>query len=183
MKITADLAGGEEQVKSFMATGRVPKQGAGNLINDIKAQLLRAGMNPTRQRVYIAWLLFNSGDRHVTADILFEEVRNIKFPMSLATVYNTLTQFKAVGLLREIANYGGKTWFDTNTGPHYHFFDEEERCMFDIPDGELGIPETPTAPDGMEIVGVDIVVRVRPAKETDCSQEKIRTTKRFERSN
>ena len=89
------------------------------------AKLLRgAGLRPTRQRVALAHLLFASGDRHVTAETLHEEALARKVPVSLATVYNTLHQFTEAGLLREVAVEGAKTYFDTNTSNHYHFFCE-----------------------------------------------------------
>ena len=81
-------------------------------------------MRPTRQRVALARLLFDGCDRHVTAEVLHEEAQSRKVPVSLATVYNTLHQFTEAGLLREVAVEGAKTYFDTNTSNHYHFFCE-----------------------------------------------------------
>ena len=90
------------------------------------AKLLRgAGLRPTRQRVALAELLFATGDRHVTAELLHEEALERMVPVSLATVYNTLHQFTEAGLLREVAVEGAKTYFDTNTSNHFHFFCED----------------------------------------------------------
>ena len=81
--------------------------------------------------------------------------------LSLATVYNTLHQFTEAGLLREVAIDGNKTYFDTNVSDHHHFFIEGENRVIDIPGEGVGIGTLPKAPEGMEIVRVDVVVRVR----------------------
>jgi Fur family transcriptional regulator, iron response regulator len=124
------------------------------------AELLRAtGLRPTRQRVMIAELLFGKGDRHLTAETLFEEARNLRYPPSLATIYNALKDFAAHGLVREIALYGAKLWYDTKTGPHFHYYVEGEDDLRDIP--EEMIPALDIAPPpGMRIVGVDVVIRL-----------------------
>jgi Fur family iron response transcriptional regulator len=125
------------------------------------AKLLRgAGLRPTRQRVALAHLLFAEGDRHVTAETLHEEALAKKVPVSLATVYNTLHQFTEAGLLREVAVEGAKTYFDTNTSNHYHFFCEHSGRLLDIATGSIRIEGLPEAPDGMAISRVDVLVRL-----------------------
>jgi Fur family iron response transcriptional regulator len=125
------------------------------------AKLLRgAGLRPTRQRVALAHLLFACGDRHVTAETLHEEAIARKVPVSLATVYNTLHQFTEAGLLREVAVEGAKTYFDTNTSNHYHFFCEHSGRLLDIATGAIRIEGLPEAPDGMTISRVDVLVRL-----------------------
>jgi Fur family iron response transcriptional regulator len=125
------------------------------------AELLRgAGLRPTRQRVALARLLFAEGDRHVTAERLHEEALASRVPVSLATVYNTLHQFTEAGLLREVAVEGAKTYFDTNTSNHYHFFCERSGRLLDIETGEIRIDGLPEAPDGMAISRVDVLVRL-----------------------
>jgi Fur family transcriptional regulator, iron response regulator len=125
------------------------------------AKLLRgAGLRPTRQRVALASLLFAGCDRHVTAETLHEEAIGRKVPVSLATVYNTLHQFTEVGLLREVAVEGARTYFDTNTSNHYHFFCEHSGQLMDIETGSIRIEGLPEAPDGMTISRVDVLVRL-----------------------
>jgi Fur family transcriptional regulator, iron response regulator len=85
-------------------------------------RLRQAGLRPTKQRLLLATLLFGSGDRHVTAEALHQEVLTAGESVSLATVYNALHQFKAAGLLREIALDGQRAYFDTNTSNHNHFY-------------------------------------------------------------
>jgi Fur family iron response transcriptional regulator len=110
--------------------------------------------------VALATLLFEAGDRHVTAELLHEEALLRKVPVSLATVYNTLHQFTEAGLLREVAVEGAKTYFDTNTSNHYHFFCENSGTLLDIETGELHIAGLPEAPEGMTISRVDVLVRL-----------------------
>ena len=118
-------------------------------------------MRPTRQRVALGWLLFAKGDRHITAEMLFEEATGSRVRISLATVYNTLHQFTEAGLLREIAVEGPKTYFDTKTSDHHHFLVEESNQLFDFPTASLEVVRLPEIPEGMEVVRIDVVVRLR----------------------
>jgi Fur family iron response transcriptional regulator len=133
--------------------------------HDVRQMLREVGLRPTRQRLALGWLLFAKGDRHVTAEMLHEEALRARFPVSLATVYNTLNQFTAVRLLREVPVDGSKTYFDTNNSDHHHFFVEGANNLFDIPGAERLVERLPTPPDGFEIARVDVVVRLRPKGE------------------
>src|SRR5215467_12338970 len=129
--------------------------------HDVKAMLRGVGLRPTRQRMALGWILFGKGDRHITAELLYDEAGKAKVPVSLATVYNTLHQFTEVGLLRQVAIDGSKTYFDTNASQHHHFFVEGENAVVDIPDSNVLVDKLPTPPDGYEIARVDVVVRLR----------------------
>jgi Fur family iron response transcriptional regulator len=135
-------------------------------VNNAEQKVRHAGLRPTRQRLALARLLFAQGDRHLAAEDLHEEAVAAGVPVSLATVYNTLHQFTDAGLLRSLAVEGSKTYFDTNTSDHHHFFIEEENRLVDIDatDGPVSILNLPEPPEGMEIVNIDIVVRVRSRK-------------------
>jgi Fur family iron response transcriptional regulator len=128
--------------------------------HDVKAMLRDVGLRPTRQRMALGWILFAKGDRHLTAEMLYEEATKAKVPVSLATVYNTLHQFTEVGLLRQVAVDGSKTYFDTNTSAHHHFFVEGDNALVDIPGAEI-VGKMPAAPEGYEITRIDVVVRLR----------------------
>ncbi len=129
--------------------------------HDVKALLRQVGLRPTRQRMALGWLLFGKGDRHLTAEMLYEEATHAKVPVSLATVYNTLHQFTDVGLLRQIAVDGSKSYFDTNISTHHHFFVEGDNTVFDIPETDVVVGRTPTPPEGYEVARIDVVVRLR----------------------
>jgi|GEM_PF-665985 len=123
--------------------------------------LREAKLRPTRQRIALADLLFSKGDRHVSAELLFEEAIRARVPVSLATVYNTLHQFTQAGLLKSISIDSSKTYFDTNTGNHHHFFLEGSDKVIDMPEGFLTIDNLPELPEGTELASIDVVVRVR----------------------
>lgn len=127
----------------------------------VHKQVREAGLRPTRQRIALADLLFAKGDRHLSAEELHEEALAAGVPVSLATVYNALHQFTQAGLLRILAVEGSKTYFDTNTSDHHHFYIEGENRIFDIANGPVTVSNLPEPPDGMEIANVDIVVRLR----------------------
>ncbi|PSJ57911.1 iron response transcriptional regulator IrrA [Pseudaminobacter soli (ex Li et al. 2025)] len=130
----------------------------------IERRVREAGLRPTRQRVALASLLFAKGDRHLSAEELHEEAVSAGVPVSLATVYNSLHQFTEAGLLRILAVEGSKTYFDTNTSDHHHFFIEGENKVFDIDPGSVKVLNLPEPPEGLEIANVDIVVRLRPKR-------------------
>lgn len=136
-------------------------EGGGCSFRNVRERLQSSGLRPTRQRMALGWLLFGKGERHVTAENLYEEARNCNAALSLATVYNTLRQFSEAGLLREIAVYGSRIWYDTNIGPHYHFYDEDRDQLLDIPDEMLSLVKMPDAPQGMTILSADVIVRVK----------------------
>lgn len=123
-------------------------------------RLKSAGLRPTRQRVALGVLLFRSGDRHVTAEMLHDEAVRDQIPVSLATVYNTLHQFTEAGLLREVAIEGSKTYFDTNTSDHHHFYYEHDGVLMDIEGETLPVLSVPQPPEGMEISRIDVLVRL-----------------------
>jgi Fur family iron response transcriptional regulator len=130
-------------------------------LSDFREKLRVIGLRPTRQRLALGWLLFGKGDRHVTAEMLFEEAARARVPLSLATVYNTLHQFTEAGLLRQLAIEGSKAYFDTNPSEHHHFFLEDEERLIDMPAEGVAVTHMPEPPPGMEIAGVEVIVRVR----------------------
>jgi Fur family iron response transcriptional regulator len=129
--------------------------------SDFAAVLRTAGLRPTRQRVALAGVLFGVGDRHVTAESLHSEVKASGIPVALATVYNALNQFRDAGLLREVVVAPGRSYFDTNTGHHHHFYVETDGELHDFPSAEVTIAGLPAPPEGTHLTRVDVVVRVR----------------------
>jgi Fur family transcriptional regulator, iron response regulator len=128
---------------------------------DLPEKLRHAGLRPTQQRVALATLLFGQGDRHVCAEDLHAEAVQAKVPVSLATVYNTLNQFKSAGLLRELAIEGDRSYFDTNTSNHFHFFDNENHELLDIDAEGVSVVGMPQVPVGKVIDRIDVIVRLK----------------------
>lgn len=121
-----------------------------------------AGLRPTRQRLTLAAHLVGDGkDRHVTAETLFASVKEHGERVSLATVYNTLRAFCDAGLMQEVTVDGARSYFDTKTHDHPHFYWEGDGKLTDAPADDLEIVRLPHAPEGAEIASVDVVIRLR----------------------
>jgi Fur family transcriptional regulator, iron response regulator len=126
------------------------------------AWLNEADLRPTRQRVCLAAALIGDGEhRHVTAESLYDAVHRRGDGVSLATVYNTLRAFCDAGLMHEITVDGSKSYFDTNTHDHPHFFWEDTGVLTDAPSEQLEIARLPDLPEGAELASVDVVIRLR----------------------
>jgi Fur family iron response transcriptional regulator len=128
---------------------------------EASARLRAAGLRPTRQRVEIVGLLFAGGHRHMTAESLHADALAAGVQVSLATVYNTLHQFTEAGLLRQVVVDAARSYFDTNTGEHQHFFVEDEGTLIDIPGEDISVAGVPAPPKGMAVDRIDVVVRIR----------------------
>jgi Fur family iron response transcriptional regulator len=128
------------------------------------ARLRAVGLRPTRQRIELAALLFSGGHCHQTAESLHDAAARAGVPVSLATVYNTLHQFTEAGLLRQVVVDASRSYFDTNTGDHQHFYCEDDGQLIDIPGEYIEVAGVPAAPKGMEVERVDVVVRIRACK-------------------
>jgi Fur family iron response transcriptional regulator len=126
----------------------------------IYRKLEDAGVRPTRQRVDLSRVIFGAGDRHFTAEMLYQETRSIRFAPTLGTIYNTLNEFARCGLLREIAIYDSKLWYDTKIGPHFHFYREDTEELWDVPGDAAPSIDIPP-PMGTRIVAVDVIVRLK----------------------
>src|SRR2546421_6191574 len=107
--------------------------------HDVRAMLRQVGLRPTRQRMALGWILFGKGDRHLTAELLYEEAAKAKVPVSLATIYNTLHQFTEAGLLRQVAVDGSKSYFDTNNTERYRYYLEDRHELMDSPPTDVAV--------------------------------------------
>jgi Fur family iron response transcriptional regulator len=123
-------------------------------------QLKRVGLRPTRQRLALARLLFEKGNRHVTAEQLHGETVAAEVAVSLATVYNCLHQFTTAGLLNEVVVEPGRSYFDTNVDDHHHFFFEDTGRLLDIEGGSIAVGDLPAPPPGSAIRRVDVIIRL-----------------------
>lgn len=129
---------------------------------DNMANLLRThGINPTHQRIEIAYALFGRQE-HLSADQIMAAVNNRHSETSKATVYNTLNLFKQQKLIREVIVDPSKVFYDPNTSPHHHFFNLETSELTDIDAQSVQINGLPELPKGMVTEGVDVIIRIRP---------------------
>lgn len=132
------------------------------LSSKVVVRVREAGLRPTRQRVALAKLLLDKGGRHITAEQLHGEARAAAIRVSLATIYNTLHQFTEAGLLREVVVEPGRSYFDTNTSEHHHFYDEGKGELLDIGGDGVIISGLPLPPSGTKVRRLEIIVRVGP---------------------
>lgn len=162
-----DRSNGDEWLHPEAAVTMFPSMNRERPFSRVLDLLRAADLRPTRQRLALARLLFDGCDRHVTAERLHEEALAADVKVSLATVYNTLHQFTAAGLLREIVVDGTRSYFDTNTTDHHHFFVEGSGRLSDIPAEDVIVSSLPTPPEGTRISRVDVIVRVNETGKSD----------------
>jgi len=128
---------------------------------DNLAEVLRThDINPTHQRIEIAYALF-SRNEHLSADQLLAAVNERNLETSKATVYNTLNLFLEKKLVREVIVDPNKVFYDPNTTPHHHFYNIDTGKLTDIDAAGISIEGLPSLPKGMATEGVDIIVRIR----------------------
>ena len=123
-----------------------------------------SGIIPTKQRRVLAKILFEKGNRHISAENLFDEVKKEDRKISMATIYNTLKQFTNLGLIREIVVDKNKSLYDTNNKPHYHLYIEDEGKVHDIPTDNINL-NLPSVPACLNLHNIDVIVRVRSLKD------------------
>jgi Fur family iron response transcriptional regulator len=133
------------------------------LKSDVLEALRRHGINPTRQRLEVALALF-SRQEHLSADQIMAIVDEMGAEVSKATVYNTLNLFVRKRLVREVIVDPSRVFYDPNVAPHHHFYDVDSGKLTDIPADAITLVGFPPLPEGMEADGVDVIVRVRPAR-------------------
>ncbi len=118
------------------------------------------GIRPTAQRMQIASLLL-AAPQHLSAEQILACLRATGARVSKATVYNTLNLFASRGLIRQLCVDGARAWFDSNIGPHYHFHDLDSGRLIDVPIPDVQFSRLPPPPPGMEMAGIDLVIRLR----------------------
>ena len=123
-----------------------------------------SGIIPTKQRRVLAKILFEKGNRHISAENLFDEVKREDRKISMATIYNTLKQFTNLGLIREIVVDKNKSLYDTNNKPHYHLYIEDVGKVQDIPTDNMNL-NLPSVPACLNLHNIDVIVRVRSLKD------------------
>ncbi|GMQ90125.1 MAG: Fur family transcriptional regulator [Gammaproteobacteria bacterium] len=126
----------------------------------LRAWLRDHGINPTNQRVEIARAFF-ARCVHLSAEDVFRAVNGDSHRVSKATVYNTLALYVEKGLVRQVVADPSKIFYDSNTGPHHHFYDIGSGELSDIDVGDVKVSGLPPLPAGTSLEGVDVVVRLR----------------------
>ena len=126
--------------------------------------LEKNGIRATKQRRVLAKIIFDKGNRHISAENLFDEVKKEERKISMATVYNTLKQFTSLGLIREIVVDQNKSLYCNNNQSHYHLYIEDEGKVIDIPTKNIDL-DIPSIPACLRLHDIDVIVRIRTLKD------------------
>ena len=121
------------------------------------------GIAPTEQRVEIARLLF-AQHQHLSAEQILAKLSRNSARVSKATVYNTLNLFAETGLVREVVIDSTKRFYDSNPDPHHHLFHTDTGRLEDVAPAKVQIGDLPSLSASMEVLGVDVVIRVGPRR-------------------
>ncbi len=132
---------------------------------EIAQRLAAHGIQPTAQRLRIAAVLL-AAPQHLSAEQLLAQLVAGGARVSKATVYNTLNLFASRGLIRPLSVDGARAWFDSNIEAHYHFHDVDGGALIDVALPEVQFSRLPAPPEGMEVAGIDLVIRLRKAPRT-----------------
>ena len=135
-----------------------------NLYNIALKKIENSNIRPTKQRRVLAKILFDKGNRHVSAEELYDDVKKEDRKISMATVYNTLKQFTSLGLIREVVVDQNKSLYCTNNKSHYHLYIEDEGKIVDIPTENINL-DIPSIPACLKLHNIDIIVRIRTLKD------------------
>ena len=133
-----------------------------NINADFVEKLRNSGLRPTKQRLKICEVLFNTEKTfHFTINDLSKIIKEkINEKISLATVYNTVHAFKKKGYLKEISINSDKSYFDTNISDHHHFFDEDTNELIDCGDEEIQNAKVKKNITGKKINSIEILIKV-----------------------
>lgn len=118
------------------------------------------GITPTKQRLEIAELIF-AKDQHFTAAQLIEKVKDIKLPISQATIYNTLCLFESTGLLKTIDLRNDCKFYDTNLESHHHIYNTSNNTLVDVSDDKIAFSKMPDIPNGLELEQTEVLIKVK----------------------
>ena len=131
-------------------------------------KLRELGLRPTKQRVKMCEVLFNREKTfHFTINDLVKMIsEQMKEKISLATVYNTVHAFEKKGYLKEISIDSQKSYFDTNTSAHHHFFDEDTHELIDCNENDIDPVNIKKNITGKKISSVEVLIKVASDNQT-----------------
>ena len=125
-------------------------------------KLREVGLRATKQRVNMCEVLFNREKTfHFTINDLVKMIsEKMKQKISLATVYNTVHALEKKGYLKEISIDSHKSYFDTNTSVHHHFFDEDTNELIDCDKNDIDPVNVKKNITGKKINSVEVLIKV-----------------------
>tara|TARA_B100000073_G_scaffold262441_1_gene222147 strand:+ start:76 stop:492 length:417 start_codon:yes stop_codon:yes gene_type:complete len=125
----------------------------------VQEKLKLYGLRPTRARIRIGMMLLNK-PKHLSADQVHEKLKKKGYTISKATVYNTLNAFSECGIVSEVTIDPRRTYYDSRTTPHHHFFNIDTGQLVDIASDDMSVENIPRLPDNTQIQDLEIVVKI-----------------------
>ena len=125
----------------------------------VQEKLKLYGLRPTRARTRIGMMLLDK-PKHLSADQVHEKLKQKGYTISKATVYNTLNAFSECGIVSEVTIDPRRTYYDSRTTPHHHFFNVDTGQLVDIASDDMSVENIPRLPDNTQIKDLEIVVKI-----------------------
>ena len=125
----------------------------------VQEKLKLYGLRPTRARTRIGMMLLDK-PKHLSADQVHEKLKQKGYTISKATVYNTLNAFSEYGIVSEVKIDPRRTYYDSRTTPHHHFFNIDTGQLVDIANDDMSVENIPRLPDNTQIQDLEIVVKI-----------------------
>ena len=125
----------------------------------VQERLKLYGLRPTRARTRIGMMLLNK-PKHLSAEQVHEKLKQKGYTISKATVYNTLNAFSECGIVREVTIDPSRTYYDSTTTPHHHFYNVDTGQLMDIASDDMSVENIPRLPDNTQIQDLEIVVKI-----------------------
>ena len=129
------------------------------LKSKVQEKLKLYGLRPTRARTRIGMILLDK-PKHLSADQVHEKLKLKGYTISKATVYNTLNAFAKYGIVSEVTIDPSRTYYDSTTKAHHHFFNVDTGQLMDIASDDISIENIPRLPDNTQIQDLEIVVKI-----------------------
>ncbi len=125
-------------------------------------KLRNSGLRPTKQRLKICEVLFNTERTfHFTINELEQKIKDkINNKISLATIYNTVHAFEKKGYLKQIPVNSNQTYFDTNITDHHHFYNLKDGKLIDLENSDVGPINIKRKIDGKKIKSIEVLVKL-----------------------
>ena len=125
-------------------------------------KLRNSGLRPTKQRLQICEVLFNTERTfHFTINELEKKIKDkIDNKISLATIYNTVHAFEKKGYLKQIPVNSNQTYFDTNITDHHHFYNLKDGKLIDLENSDVGPINIKRKIDGKKIKSIEVLVKL-----------------------
>ena len=135
-------------------------------VEEFKTQLHRHGLKATRPRIAVHSVMMDLV--HASPDQVVERFREAGVKVTVASVYNILSELSDNHIYARRLSAAGKMFFDAIPEPHVHLYDRENHTYRDVVDEELSaIVEEHLGRrkfKGYPIEDIDIQFVVRPTK-------------------